>query len=392
MGKIKQYVAKTLFGLENVLASELETLGASDVKPANRAVLFTGNTELLYKVNYCVRTALSILLPVNDFNISSKEDLYLKASAINWSEFMDNDTTFSVVPVVNSKIFQHTSYPGLIVKDAIADFFRKKTGRRPYVDTHDPDLVINLHISNQRVNISLDSTVIPLYKRGYRAEHGKAPLNEVLAAGILMLSGWDGSLSLHDPMCGSGTLPVEAALLAKNIPPGKFRQFFGFTKWKDFDEKLFTRVKEKSEKKISNLQVRISASDISREAVRQSFANFKRAGLEDVISLKVADFKDVTPQEDKGYLVFNPPYGQRLNKIETDTLYPMIGSVLKHNFPGFKAWILTSGKENLNKMGLKPGIKHTLFNGSLECILAGFEMYEGSRKKSDNRKSNEKDA
>ncbi len=381
MGIVKQYVAKTLYGLEEVLASELLALGASDVKQANRAVLFSGDRELMYRVNYCVRTVLSVLMHITDFTIRSKEDLYRKASGVNWSAFMDNDTTFSVVPVVNSGLFEHTAYPGLVVKDAIADYFRKTSGKRPSVDAHDPDLVINLHISNERVDISLDSTVIPLFKRGYRTEQGLAPLNEVLAAGILMLSGWDGSVSLTDPMCGSGTIPIEAGLLANCIPPGRFRSFFGFTRWKDFDEKLFSKVKEESDKKIIRSPAGIFGSDISEEAIRQSAANIQKAGLSDIITLEVADFKDINPASGKGFLVFNPPYGQRLKNDEINGLYTMIGSTLKHKFPGKKAWIITSGKELLNNIGLKPQVKYTLFNGSLECIFAGYEMYEGTKKR-----------
>jgi putative N6-adenine-specific DNA methylase len=225
-------VAKTLFGLENLLAEELGTLGAADIKTANRAVLFSGNKELLYRVNYCSRIALSVLVIVDNFRIRTKEDLYSKASAIEWSDLMDADTSFSVMPVVNSSLFTHSGYPGLIVKDSVADYFRKKKGRRPSVNGENPDLLINLHISNDNVTISLDSSQVPLYKRGYRKEQGTAPLNEVLAAGILMLSGWDKTSPLFDPMCGSGTILVEAGLIANNIPPGKFRNFFGFTRWK----------------------------------------------------------------------------------------------------------------------------------------------------------------
>jgi putative N6-adenine-specific DNA methylase len=234
-----KFTAKTLYGLENVLAGELEELGASDIQPANRAVLFSGSKELLYKVNYCSRSALSFLVPLSGFRIRSKEDLYKKASEVEWSEIIDHNSSFSVAPVVRSELFTHSGYPALIVKDAIADYFRKETGKRPSVNTSDSDVVINLHISNDHVDISLDSSVIPLYKRGYRAEQGLAPLNEVLAAGMLMLAGWDGTLPLQDPMCGSGTLLIEAQLIASRIPPGKFRPSFGFTRWKDFDQTLF---------------------------------------------------------------------------------------------------------------------------------------------------------
>jgi putative N6-adenine-specific DNA methylase len=375
-----KFTAKTLYGLENVLAGELEELGASDIQPANRAVLFSGSKELLYKVNYCSRSALSFLVPLSGFRIRSKEDLYKKASEVEWSEIMDHNSSFSVAPVVRSELFTHSGYPALIVKDAIADYFRKETGKRPSVNTSDSDVVINLHISNDHVDISLDSSVIPLYKRGYRAEQGLAPLNEVLAAGMLMLAGWDGTLPLQDPMCGSGTLLIEAQLIASRIPPGKFRPSFGFTRWKDFDQTLFNKVKKESEAQIIKSGTLVTGSDISEIAVKQAQANVRKAGLEGMISIGLSDFKDVGRAADNGYLVLNPPYGERLKPAEIESLYSMIGSTLKHHFAGNKAWIITSGKEYLNNIGLKPKKKYTLFNGALECVFAGYELYEGTKK------------
>jgi putative N6-adenine-specific DNA methylase len=373
-------VAKTLYGLEKVLAAELETLGATGIIPVNRAVIFDGSKELIYKVNYCSRTALSVLMPVYEFVIRSKEDLYKRASSFNWSSVMNADTSFSIVPVINSKLFTHTGYPALIVKDAIADHFRKKTGKRPSVDTVDPMLLINLHISENSVTVSLDSTVVPLYKRGYRAEQGMAPLNEVLAAGILMLSGWTDKYPLTDPMCGSGTILIEARLMADRIPPGKFRNFFGFTRWKDFDQALFETVKKKSDSRIHRSEVVINGSDISEEAVKQAIANINKAGLSDDISVKGCDFKDLKVEGHNGFLVFNPPYGQRLVPDDMVNLYSMIGTTLKYNFAGSRAWIITSGKEYVKYIGLKPKAKFILFNGALECLLSGYEMYEGTRK------------
>jgi putative N6-adenine-specific DNA methylase len=375
-----KFVAKTLYGLENVLAGELEAMGALQVKPLNRAVSFNGSSDLLYRSNYCLRTALSILVPVADFTIRSKDDLYRKASEIDWAGIMDSESTFSVMPVVNSPLFTHSGYPGLVLKDTVADYFRGKTGKRPSVNTSDPDILINLHISNEKVTISLDSSVVPLYKRGYRAEQGMAPLNEVLAAGILMLSGWDPSASLIDPMCGSGTLLIEAGMIANRIPPGKFRGFFGFTKWKSFDESAFLKVKRECDSSIIESSALICGSDISEMAVKQSAANISKAGLTDRITLKVSDFSDLKSIDNKGYLVMNPPYGERLIPEDIDRLYSMIGTTLKHNFSGDKAWIITSGKEYLKNIGLKPGKKYTLFNGALECILAGYDLYEGTKK------------
>ncbi len=374
------FTAKTLYGLENVLAEELKELGAENVKPVNRAVLFTGSLELLYKVNYCSRCALSVLVSVDEFRITSKDDLYKRTLKINWSDIMDPDSRFSVVPVVNSQIFGHTGYPGLIVKDAIADYFRKKYGRRPSVDTTDPDVMVNLHISNESADISLDSSVVPLFKRGYRKEQGMAPLNEVLAAGILKLSGWDGTSPLSDPMCGSGTIPVEAGLMAGKVPPGKFRRFFGFSRWKNYDEELFRKMKLEIDGKICGITRQINASDVSEQAVKQAADNIESAGLSGQVTVQVLDFRDLKPAEGGGWLVFNPPYGQRLQPDEIQSLYGMIGTSLKHNFAGYRAWIITSGKEHLKNIGLKPRAKFALYNGSIECILAGYELYEGSKK------------
>ena len=375
-----KFVAKTLYGLEKVLSEELIGLGAGNIQTANRAILFEGDKSLLYRVNYSVRTALSVLMPIADFRIRSKEDLYKGGSKIEWDRFMDIDDTFSIVPVINSPHFGHTGYAGLIIKDAIADYFRNKTGRRPSVDTTNPRILINLHISNDNVTISLDSSSVPLYKRGYRQEQTVAPLNEVLAAGILLLSGWNVSSTLTDPMCGSGTIPIEAGLIASKIPPGKFRQFFGFQKWKDFDEDLFEKIKIECNSQIGLSPVKIFGSDISEETLKFAKANVARAGLSDVITLEKSDFKDLKSIDEHGYLFLNPPYGQRIKPEEIDMLYGMIGTTLKHNFPGTTAWLITSNKESLKHIGLKPKEKYTLFNGALECVLLKYEMYTGTKK------------
>ena len=373
-------VAKTLYGLENVLAEELVALGADDVEPQNRAVLFKGDKSLLYRVNYCIRTALSVLMPVADFRIRSKEDLYDGGGKVEWERYMDVDDTFSIVPVINSPHFGHTGYAGLILKDAIADYFRKKHGKRPSVSTCDPGIMINLHISNDNATVSIDSSVVPLYRRGYRQEQAAAPLNEVLAAGILLMSGWQSSATLTDPMCGSGTIPIEAGLISCKIPPGKFRDFFGFQRWKDFDEILFENVKAECDSHIEPSPVKIFCSDISKQAIKQAGNNVSRAGLSDFVDIKMADFLSLKAYDDSGYLFLNPPYGQRLQPDETDVLYNKIGTILKHNFAGNTVWLITSNKESLKNVGLKPKEKHTLFNGALECVLLKYEMYHGTKK------------
>jgi putative N6-adenine-specific DNA methylase len=374
-----RFVAKTLYGLEKVLAEELISLGAAEIQRVNRAVLFKGDKNLLYRVNYSSRTAISVLMVIADFRIRSKDDLYKEGLKVEWDRYMNADDTFSIVPVVNSPYFSHTGYAGLILKDTVADYFRNKSGRRPSVDSNDPTILINLHISNDLVTISIDSSVVPLFKRGYRQEQTVAPLNEVLAAGILLLSGWNASVTLTDPMCGSGTIPIEAGLIACNIPPGKFRQFFGFQRWKDYDEELFEKTRQETESQIRPSPVKIFGSDILEHATQQSRANVAKAGLTDVVSIEVSDFRDLKAVDDKGYVFLNPPYGQRLKPDEIDQLYSMIGTTLKHNFPGITAWLITSNKESLKNVGLKPKEKHTLFNGALECILLKYEMYKGSK-------------
>lgn len=375
-----RFVAKTLYGLEKVLSEELISLGAGEVQIANRAVLFEGDMSLLYRVNYAARTALSVLLVIADFRIRSKDDLYKGGSKINWDRYMDPDDTFSIVPVINSPHFGHTGYPGLILKDSVADYFRNKTGRRPSVDNSNPRVLINLHISNDTVTISLDSSVVPLFKRGYRQDQSVAPLNEVLAAGIILLSGWKVSATLIDPMCGSGTIPIEAGLIACRIPPGKFRQFYGFERWKNFDEDLYEKIKYDCNSLIIRSAVKIFGSDISEQTIQVAKANVARAGLNDVIFIETSDFKDLRSTDDKGYVFLNPPYGQRIQPEEIDNLYSMIGTTLKHNFPGNTAWLITSNKESLKHIGLKPKEKHILFNGALECVLLKYEMYQGTKK------------
>jgi len=375
-----QFIAKTLYGLEEVLAEELRELGVSDPKPLNRAVSFSGNRETMYRVNYCARTALSVLLKITGFRIRTGDDLYRKTLEIEWSDFMDADNTFSVKAVVSSKIFKHTAYPGLIVKDAIADYFIKLNKRRPSVDTSDPGIIVNLHISNDYADISLDTSGEPLYKRGYRISPAKAPLNEVLAAGIIKISGWGASTPLIDPMCGSGTIPIEAALMACRIPPGKFRNKFGFTGWNDFDKDLFEKIKKAADKQIIVCPVTVSASDISEGAVRNTIINARNAGLSKAITVEVSDFRDVKPTENSGFLFMNPPYGQRLKSEKPDDIYTMIGTTLKHNFTGYKAWIISPGKEYLAKIGLRTKSRTTLYNGPLKCTLAEYELYHGTKK------------
>jgi len=375
-----KYVAKTLYGLEKVLAAELSALGAENIKPGNRAVVFEGSKSLLYRVNYNSRTALSFLVPVAEFGIAKPSDLYDGTVRVEWDRYLDPDKTYAVTSVVTSKHFTHSGYPALVVKDAIADFFRRLTGKRPSVDTRSPDLLVNLHISHDRVTISLDSTVMPLYKRGYREEQVAAPLNEVLAAGIIMLSGWKADEPFVDGMCGSGTIPIEAGLIARNIAPGSFRRSSGFMKWKDYDEALFRSVKFDAEKKIRKSPFPVYASDISPEAVRITSSNITGAGLNDTITVSQADFLNSPAPAGSGFLIMNPPYGQRIGGEGMTAVYRAIGTCLKHNYECYKAWIISGDSECIQAIGLKASGKYTLYNGNIECRFHGFDLYKGTKK------------
>jgi len=374
-------LAKTLFGLEDVLMAELSAMGAANIVKGRRSVSFEGDREMIYRANYSLRSALSILKPLHSFKIEKAKDLYKRSLAYSWENIMGVGQTFMVVPVVNSSLYSHTAYPALLLKDAIADRFRKKMNRRPSVDTKNPDIVINCHISEKQVNISLDSTVIPLFKRAYRYSHTEATLNEVLAAGMLMISGWDMQSPLLDPMCGSGTIAIEAALMARRIPPGKFRKHFGFMNWPDYDYELFKKVCSEEDMKIRTLQTSIFCRDISAANMRIARANIRKAGLETDIHSEVADFLDSDPPDAREYtIIMNPPYGERLENVNIDKLYTGIGERLKHGYPGSTAWLLSSNSDALKKIGLRPAGKYTLYNGKLEVKLLKYDLYKGSRK------------
>ncbi len=373
-------IAKTLYGLEGVLAQELEALGAENIKAGNRAVAFEGSKALLYKTNYNSRLALSFLLPLTEYTIFKPSDLYDGASKVPWDNYLKPTDTFAITSVVTSKHFTHSGYPSLVVKDAIADYFRKRTSKRPDVDSRSPDIQINLHISHDRVTISLDSTVMPLYKRGYREEQGAAPLNEVLAAGIIALSGWKADVPLTDPMCGSGTIVAEAGLIACNIAPGYFRRKFGFMRWNDYDDALFRSIKYDAEKRVRKSPVPIFGSDISPEAVRIARSNIIGCGLTETVTIEEKDFFLADHSANDGFLIMNPPYGQRISTESQGAFYRQIGSRLKHHYNGYKAWIFSGDMDSLQAVGLKTFKKFDLFNDNIECRLNGYDLYQGSKK------------
>jgi putative N6-adenine-specific DNA methylase len=358
--------AKTFLGLEPVLEKELKNMGASNIKPVKRAVAFEGNKEMLYKCNLHLRTAIRVLEYVTSFDAQNENELYEKAKLFDWAHYLDVDNTFAIDSVVNSNIFRNSQYAGLRLKDAICDFFRYKTGKRPSVDLKQPTLLINLHIAENKITISFDSSGQPLNRRGYRTGEHEAPINEVLAAGMILLSGWSGEVNFMDMMCGSGTIVLEAAMIAANIPPNLKRNDFGFMRWRNFDATLWNKVVNEAKSAIKTPEIRISGSDISMETIdiaRQSALDF---GLKQYIDFKVASFKEMRPVGRKGVLIMNPPYDERL-KVNLGKLYSDIGDKLKKSFAGWDTWIISSSFDALEITGLKPVEKHTLLNGSLEC-------------------------
>ncbi|MEM9024839.1 MAG: THUMP domain-containing protein, partial [Bacteroidota bacterium] len=363
-----ELLAKTFHGLEPVLAKELEDLGATDIRPITRGVRFAGDQELLYRANLHLRTALRILKPVYTFEATHEKALYQATLDLPWSEHLNLDQTFAIDSVVFSDLFKHSKYVALKMKDAIVDRFRAETGKRPSIDTHRPDLRINVHVSGSRFSISFDSSGDSLHKRGYRQRGHQAPLNEVLAAGMLLLAGWHKNIPLIDPMCGTGTIPFEAALMARNRAPGIHQQHFGFTRWNDFDRALWKRLQTEAKDNESQPRVQIFASDIDGGTLDQTRVTAIDHDLNRQIRFSRSAFERLKPPTDSGLIVTNPPYGERIGRDENIIeLYRNIGNNLKQNYQGFDAWVLSSNVAALKQVGLRPSAKHTLFNGPLEC-------------------------
>jgi len=379
-----QLTAKTLHGLEEILATELRALDAQNVQIQKRAVTFDGDTALMYKSNLYLRTAIKILQPIHTFEAINEQQLYDGVQQIDWSQYMKVTDTLAIDGVVNSNYFNHSGYVALKSKDAIVDQFRDKTGERPNVDTQNPTLRINIHISDNVCNISLDASGEPLFKRGYRLERDIAPLNEVLAAGLIKLTGWDGQSNFVDPMCGSGTLPIEAALIALDIPPAILRKEFGFEKWNNFDEPVWKQIRETAQQKFEDnrkeFQYMIQGSDMSGKAYRISTENIEHIGFDKIIKLNYKPLDEYTPPSGGGIAVMNPPYGERMKSEDITTLYKMIGDNLKKKYAGYDVWILSNNIEAIKHIGLHPSRKIAMFNGSLECKFLKFAIYEGSKK------------
>ena len=374
-------LTKTFAGLEEVLVNELQQIGASDIEILKRAVRFKGDKEILYKANFLCRTALRVLMPVSTFTVKDENDLYKQVQKIDWPKFLDLSDTFAVDAIVNNSVLTHSRYVALKTKDAIADQFRSAYKRRPSVDVNNPVLRINVHIVNNFCTVSLDSSGDSLHKRGYRKFMGVAPLNEALAAGLILLSGWDAKTNFIDPMCGSGTIIAEAAMLAKNIPPGNFRKNFGFMNWKDFDSTLWRKVVNESKNNYRDFKYKIIGSDINREMIIKAKQNMRATGLLNMVSLNLKSLEEQKPPEGNGVMITNPPYGERIKVDDIVKLYKSIGDALKKNYAGYDAWIISADNTGLKSVGLKPSKKIVVFNGPLECRFAKFEIYSGSRKK-----------
>ncbi len=363
-------------GLEPVLAKELTQLGASDVQIGRRMVSFKGDKELLYRANFQLHTAIRILKPIKHFKALSADDVYEGVKDIDWSEYIGIDKTFAVDSVVFSEEFRHSKFVAYKVKDAIVDQFREKSGQRPNISISNPDIRLHIHIAEDQCTLCLDSSGESLHRRGYRQESVEAPLNEVLAAGMILMTGWHGETDFIDPMCGSGTLLIEAALIARNMAPGLFRKEYAFEKWPDFDAELFDKIyNDDSQEREFNHH--IYGYDVDIKAVNTARLNVKAAGLTSDITIEEQDFKNFTLPKNKSIMVTNPPYGERISTNDLLGTYKMIGERLKHQFTGNEAWILSYREECFAQIGLKPSIKIPVFNGSLECEFRKYQMFDG---------------
>ena len=373
-------VAKTFFGFEDILAKELQQLGAQEVEQGVRVVTFKGDKGFMYKANLSLRTALKILKPIYFFRATNEETLYKGIQGVNWSKYINANQTFVIDATVHSDRFNHTEFVAQKCKDAIVDQFRTRTGQRPSIDKQYPDLRINIHIDKEQVSVALDTSGNSLHQRGYRTATNIAPINEVLAAGMLLLSGWDGKSDFIDPMCGSGTILAEAAMIACNIPANINRKEFAFEKWKDWDNDLFDQIVNSLMKKTKEFHYTIKGFDKAPSAVSKAKDNIRNANLEDYVTISEDNFFDSEKEvEGKLHIVFNPPYDERLD-IHMEKFYASIGDTLKKNYPGTNAWFITANLEALKFVGLKPSRKIKLFNGSLEARLVKYEMYEGSKR------------
>lgn len=373
-------VAKTFFGFEDVLADELLKLGALRIEKGTRMVSFYGDKGFMYKANLALRTALKILKPIKQFKVFNETSLYKGMQTIDWNDYLKVHQSFVIDATVFSDQFNHSQFVALKSKDAIVDQFKELFNDRPNIDKDHPDLRINVHIQQDLCTVSLDTSGASLHHRGYRTATNIAPINEVLAAGILLMSGWEGQTDFLDPMCGSGTFLVEAAMIACNIPPNINRKEFAFEKWNDWDNDLFEKVEDSLLKKIKEFHFDILGYDKAPSAVAKAIDNARNANLDEYIKVEQKNFFETEKETERPlHMVFNPPYGERLD-IDLERFYREIGDTLKQSYPGTNAWFITGNLEALKFVGLKPSRKIKLFNGKLESRLVKYEMYAGSKR------------
>jgi putative N6-adenine-specific DNA methylase len=373
-------IIKTLAGLEEVLAEELRAIGAAGVSIGKRAVECEGDLRLLYRSNLELRTALRVLCPIHTFEAADERAFYDALLNFDWAPYMDVDDTFAIDAVTFSKVFTHSQYIALKTKDALVDAFRAKTGRRPSVEVEQPNIRFNVHISGHQCTVSLDSSGESLHKRGYRQETGPAPINEVLAAGMVLLSGWKKDSAFVDPMCGSGTIPIEAAYYAFNIPPQWYREDFAFMRWSNFDPMLWADVRTQARDAMVPFSFPILGFDKNYRAIQAAEVNARHARLEGKVRFERRRFETLTPPAENGMIIMNPPYDSRLEERNIEGLYQMIGDRLKQAFRGYTAWIISANMEALKCIGLRTSRRIPLFNGPLECRMVKVELYEGTRK------------
>lgn len=382
MGENFKIIAKTMYGFEDLVANEMKSLGAINVEKGMRMVSFEGDKGFMYKVNLASRTAIRILKPVSEFNAFTETNLYDGIRAIDWSKYLDADQTLAIDTTVFSEFFNHSLYVAQKSKDAIADQFREKFGKRPSVDLRNPHLRINIHIRQHAVSVALDSSGEPLYKRGYRNMTNEAPINESLAAGLLIMSGWEGQCDFLDPMCGSGTILVEAAMMATNTPAGINRSEYGFMKWRDWDPALYDTIRQALVKKIRPFSHTIAGMDKDTAVLVKAKENIESAGFGNIIKVKQENFFDSRKRNEGPLLMlFNPPYDERIS-VDTEDFYAHIGDTLKKHYPGTIAWLITANLEALKSVGLKASRRIEVANGQLEARLVKYEMYEGTRRTS----------
>ena len=373
-----EMIAKTFRGLEEVLATELVGLGANNIEIHKRAVSFTGNKALMYKANMHLRTASRVLKPILTFKASTADEIYEEVKKVNWADYMTVDSTFAIDATVFSDEFLHSKFVSYRVKDAIVDWFRERTENRPSVRLDNPGLMFNIHISQKQCTLSLDSSGDSLHKRGYRISQNEAPLNEALAAGMLLMAGWNGQTNFIDPMCGSGTLLIEAGLIALNIAPGVYRSSFAFEKWSDFDKELFDEVYNDDSME-RPFDFKIYGSDISARAIQISEQNVKSAGLGKYIELQRKPIAEFEAPVENCLMVTNPPYGERITSDDLYGLYASLGTTMKYKFTGNSCWVISSHEECLDKIGMKPTERIKLLNGTLDCWFNHYEIFAGKR-------------